>query len=89
MTSLDIEKVIVGTREGERERERSLERCVLRPIPLSQERISSNFELGRRIERRGGEITLNLCVKSGRKCASEFFHFNTRETIKVSRLVRL
>ena len=62
MTSLDIEKVIVGTREG-RERDGSLERCVLRPIPLSQERISSNFELGRRIEHRGGEITLNLGVK--------------------------
>ena len=67
MTSLDIEKVIDGSRdekeegegEGERdgrrerEREATLERrscCVLPPIPLTQERISSNFELSERIE---------------------------------------
>ena len=61
MTSLDIEKVIVGTEEGERrERERERERevwsrCVLRPIPLTQERISGNFELRRWIEHSGGE----------------------------------
>ena len=80
MTSLDIEKVIDGSRdekeeegegdgrerEREREREATLERkscCVLPPIPLTQERISSNFELSGRIEYGVDMPSLNVTSK--------------------------